>query len=478
LRTRPFLLAAGLLASTLALTAPTAHAANPAAPYDFNGDGYRDLAIGAPGATVGDKAKAGAVSVVYGSSTGPSTAKYKLITQNTTGVPDSAETGDAFGTAIASADLNTDGYADLVVGVPGEDRNGDTDDGIVQVVWGGASGLSGSLTLVGGGSDVDRYGQALAIGDFEGDGKKDLAIGGTGRANLGILQGPFTKSGADGGLLVAAMENAPKPYSPTYGVEYLSAGDINGEGYDSLVIHGRKKGTDDALTAVADTRLPLDFLNWMEYVPGGYVSAVGDINKDGISDILIGNHREPAADPSGALGGKVTIVEGAPESQWVNARGTITYTQDTKGVPGTAEAGDGFGGGVSIGDFNGDGYGDLAIGATYESFGDADDTGTVTILNGKYAYMETTGAVTLSQSTSGIPGTAEDNDRFGARVLLSDLTKDGKADLTVAGPNENGGDGAIWWLKNAAPSGSKSFGPAKFGVSTAGSPLFGTALRG
>ncbi|MCL6736075.1 FG-GAP repeat protein [Streptomyces neyagawaensis] len=129
-------------------------------------------------------------------------------------------------------------------------------------------------------------------------------------------------------------------------------------------------------------------------------------------------------------------------------------------------------------DFTGDGYRDLAVGAPYESFGGAEDTGTVTLLRGTDAGYLPTGARVLSPSTSGVPDGAESGDSFGARVLLSDTTKDGRADLSVGGTGENGGDGAIWWLKSATTSGAKSFGPAKFGIPTTGSPSFGSPLRG
>ncbi|MFC9682487.1 integrin alpha, partial [Streptomyces sp. NPDC056948] len=108
------LLMAALTPLAAVLTAPAAHAATAAAPYDFNGDGRTDLAIGAPGATVAGKAKAGAVSVVYGSTSGPKSSTRTLLTQDTAGMPGAAEADDAFGSALASADLDSDGYADLL----------------------------------------------------------------------------------------------------------------------------------------------------------------------------------------------------------------------------------------------------------------------------------------------------------------------------------------------------------------------------
>ncbi|WP_128380797.1 FG-GAP-like repeat-containing protein [Streptomyces cavernae] len=477
MRIRSATTAAALLAAVgvpLTLTASSVEAATPAVPYDFNGDGYRDLAIGAPGATVAGQSKAGAVSVVYGGSAGADPAKYRLITQNTSGVPGGAEAGDAFGTAVASADLNTDGYADLVVGAPGEDVYGDTNDGTVVIVWGGAAGLSGARTLVNyNPSDMDRYGQAMTAGDFDGDGDDDVAVGGTGRFPLGIVEGPFAKSGDFTGGRGTSF------FDTSYGVEYLSSGDVLGTGSDALIIHSRTKGTDDAVTAFADARIS-NFTDWLEFLPAGYVSSVADVNGDGHADIAIGNHRETSADPSGALGGAVALVYGAPEEAFTTSFTTRTLTQATSGVPGSAESGDRFGSGVALGDLNGDGYADLAAGASHESIGGAGGTGTVTVLYGRATGLTTAGAATLSQSTSGVPGTSEDGDHFGARVLLADTSKDSRADLAVTAPDENAGDGAVWTLRGTTSgpttSGAKNFGPTTVGVSTTGSPTFGAAL--
>ncbi|AXE87499.1 FG-GAP-like repeat-containing protein [Streptomyces sp. Go-475] len=463
-------LAAALTPLALALSAPAAHAATAAVPYDFNGDGRTDLAIGAPGATVAGQARAGAVSVVYGSPSGPKTATRTLLTQNTAGMPGAAEADDAFGTALASADLNTDGYADLLVGTPGED-GGDTNDGTVTVVWGSASGLSGARSLFSFFStDYDRYGQALTAGDLDDDGDVDVAVGSTGPITLSLVNGPITRTSASNG----GSGSRNDWWSSSYGVKYLSSGDVTGDGHPRVVLHGRTAHNGDAATALADMEIS-NHTDWLRNLPAGYVSAVGDIDGDGHADIAVGNDRETSADPAGALGGKVTVVYGGPDGR-DPGRAPLVLTQDTAGVPGAAETGDRFGSGVSLGDVDGDGYADLAVGAAGENAA----AGAVTVLRGSASGLTTKGATSYSQNTAGVPGGSEKGDRFGERITLTDHTGDGRADLSVSAPGENAGDGAVWCLRATATgpttTGATTFGPTSTGISTTGAPGYGTAL--
>ncbi len=465
------LLMAALTPLTAALTAPAAHAATAAAPYDFNGDGRTDLAIGAPGATVAGKAKAGAVSVVYGSTSGPKSSTRTLLTQDTAGMPGAAEADDAFGSALASADLNTDGYADLLIGTPGEDGS-DTNDGTVTIVWGSKSGLSGARSLFSFFStDYDRYGQTLAAGDFDNDGDPDVAVGSTGPVTLSLVSGPLTKAGASNG----GSGSRNDWWSSSHGITRLSSGDITGDGHPRVILHGRAANTDDAVTALADLEIG-NYNDWLQDLPAGYVSAVADIDKDGYADIAVGNDRETSADPAGALGGKVTVVYGGPGGR-DTGRAPLVLTQNTAGVPGASESGDRFGSGVALGDTNGDGYADLAIGAA----GENSAAGSVTVLYGSASGLTTKGATSYTQNTAGVPGGSEKGDRFGERVTLTDHTGDRRADLSVSAPGENSGDGAVWSLRGATTgpttTGSTSFGPGTTGISTAGAPAYGTALN-
>ncbi|MEW2129048.1 hypothetical protein [Streptomyces sp. NPDC005435] len=477
MRGRALTLALTGLLAPLAPTAPAHAAPAAAAPYDFNGDGRADLAVGAPDATVNGRSKAGAVSVVYGGSAGLKTATRTLITQNTAGIPGTTEAGDAFGSAVASADLDQDGYADLLVGAPGEDVNGDTNDGMAVVVWGGKSGLSGGReVLKHWPRDVDRYGQALAVADLDHDGDLDVAIGSTGSVSLTFVNGPVTRSGAwqslgDSGSTLGSG------YSLAYGATSLTSVNATAARPTGLVTHGRQPGTGRAITDLVPDTAVGNYSDWLQHLPAGTVSATGDIDRDGYADVVVGSPAEPSADPAGAKGGKVTVVYGGPDGK-STTRLPLVLGQDTPGVPGAAETGDEFGAGVSLGDVDGDGFPDLAVGAPGEDAG----AGAVTVLYGSASGLTTRKAASFGQNTAGVPGTSEKGDRFGARVVLADHSGDHRAELTVAAPGENAGDGAVWSLRGSASgtvtSGALSFGPAVTGVATAGAPHLGAALGG
>ncbi|MET8276405.1 FG-GAP repeat protein [Streptomyces sp. NPDC005096] len=91
------------------MTTTAASAAPSGLQGDFDGDGYRDLAIGVP-AGISGATDAGYVTVAYGTSASIDPAKHKMISQNSSGVPGSSEGGDSFGAKLATADFDKDGY--------------------------------------------------------------------------------------------------------------------------------------------------------------------------------------------------------------------------------------------------------------------------------------------------------------------------------------------------------------------------------
>lgn len=110
---------------------------------DFNNDGFADLAVGVAGENLGAIGNGGAVNVLYGTASGLTGAGSQLFTQDT-GVPGAAEPGDGFGDALAVGDFDGDGFADLAVGVSLEDVGAVVDAGAVNVLYGSADGLTGA----------------------------------------------------------------------------------------------------------------------------------------------------------------------------------------------------------------------------------------------------------------------------------------------------------------------------------------------
>ena len=104
-------------------------------------DGHDDLVVGVPHEGRHGRRDAGAVHVIYGAEPLLSATGSQVLTQDSPGLPESAEAGARFGAALATGNLGRSGYADLAVGVPGEDRRGRRDAGVAEVVYGSATGL-------------------------------------------------------------------------------------------------------------------------------------------------------------------------------------------------------------------------------------------------------------------------------------------------------------------------------------------------
>ncbi|HEX2418558.1 MAG TPA: FG-GAP repeat protein, partial [Micromonosporaceae bacterium] len=369
-----------------------------AKPYDVNGDGYADAVVGAVGEDLGYDTDAGMLHVLYGRSGGITTSGDKVIHQDTYGVPGSPEDGDWFAYTNTSGDFNADGFADVAVSTIGEDIGTVEEAGLVQVFYGSATGLKTSNVT---GLEVPRpwlsLGIALAAGDFNGDGRDDLAVGAPYR-DAGSV---FVYGGMDSGLSTTGkefMQGADMPGTP-----------LTGEGF-------------------------------------GESLSTGDINGDGYYDLAIGAGWD--ADDTGSPIGSVTLLYGSASGLNTSSNAQ-RFSKETPGVPGDGgwfgdeEAPDFFGYDVELADFNGDGKADLAAGApgapvTYDGTRKP-DAGTVTVLYSNGTQIGTDNAVEITEATPNIPGLPSDYDYLGLTLAGGDPNGDSKAELTTYSP----GDGYV-----------------------------------
>ena len=224
---------------------------------DVNDDGYGDFLVAAPTADP-NGTDSGAVAVVFGAATSASSITASSLDGTNGFVINGVAAGDRLGTSVADAgDINGDGFADIIVGAHLSDTNG-TDAGAAYIVFGKASGFSAILDLstldgangltINGIAAGDYAGRAVAgAGDVNGDGFDDVLIGapkaspnGTDSGEVYIIFGAasglgsvFELSNLDGinGLTLAGI--AADDFT---GVSVEGAGDVNGDGFDDMII--------------------------------------------------------------------------------------------------------------------------------------------------------------------------------------------------------------------------------------------------
>ncbi|MFH1194775.1 MAG: FG-GAP-like repeat-containing protein [bacterium] len=378
---------------------------------DVNGDGYDDVIVGAylndAGASSGGRAY-----IFFGGA-----SMNNVVDKTLTGTVALGY----LGVSVSSAgDINGDGYSDVIVGEYGHDNTA-TNEGAAYIYYGGASMDNTADVHLYGFSDSDYFGVAVSGGgDVNGDGFDDVVIGAhyndAGGSNAGrayIFFGGTGISGIPNKILTGEAENDNFGYAAAFG------GDVNGDGYDDVLIGAYKNdnnGTDCGraylyLSSLTGNDIPDEFFTGsVEYDHlGSSVSSAGDVNGDGFDDIIIG---APNKDYSTTETGKAYIYFGG---EGMDNLADITLT----GV----NAFDVFGSSVAgAGDLNGDGYDDVIVGAPGFDYTGTDD-GRAYIFYGSTS-MNSTVDVTLTGETAG--------DKFGTAVSTAgDVNGDGFYDVIV-----------------------------------------------
>jgi hypothetical protein len=337
---------------------------------------------------------------------------------------ENAEAGDFYGFAVAVLDgcwFPIDPYPCVVVGVPGEDLEGPfstiVDAGLVTLI--GMIGPNGPLpvdgelddfhfhqdsthdgvAVAGVAEEGDRCGWSLATGDFDDDGRVDLAVG-----------CPLENEGAlsDTGAVVEVTLD-------------------RGQDFDPVFLASAIFSQDGAVAGVAETD---DTFGWS--------LAVEHFDDDGIHDLVVGVPGEDVGILNAA--GAVNVLFGSPSG--LTATGSLIFDQDDLPTP-QAEANDQFGLSLAVADFDGDGLADIAVGAPGETLGAADFAGSLTVIRGGLHAPTTDGMATFTQSTSGVPDSPEDDDGFATALAAGDFDGDGVADLAIGVPNEDIAVGAL-----------------------------------
>ncbi|MBO3740097.1 FG-GAP-like repeat-containing protein [Actinoplanes flavus] len=328
------------------------------------------------------------------------------------------------------------------------------------------------------GSGGGGFGYSMAAGDFNGDRYDDLAIGDYNEADLrtmGYVAGAvWIIPGGPGGLQPNRAQHVNQSTAGVPGVSVqgdwfgfsLAAGDITGDGRDELAIGiprkriGNKaeagavvvlKGGANGVTTSAARWISQDTAG----VPGspgtndkfGFAVAIGRVDKNRYQELVVG---APGESPDRGYNGSGTITQFWGTSAGASLKkvtalhgGKIATTVRKLGVWEVGAA-------LAIGDVTGDGYSEVVCGVSGAQAGAEIYGGMVVTVPGRTTGLSAKGAIAISQSSPGVAGAAESDDRFGDSIAVGDVTLDGRADVLVGVPGENNGAGAVVLLRGSA----------------------------
>ena len=368
---------------------------------DVDADGYADFVVGAPDADPNGRANAGQVRVYSGLDGG------LLLTLNGTG------NGDRLGSSVAGVgDVDADGVPDFIAGAPEADPNGLANAGSAVVI----SGATGALLFrFDGGAASDQFGKSVAgAGDADADGTPDFIVGAwwADPGGVSLAGSAYVYSGATGAQL---HRFDGVNLGDTFAGAVAGVGDIDGDGRDDLMVGAHNADPGGAFSAgsayvysgaTGGQLFRLDGAladDWF----GISVGAAGDIDADGVPDLIIGAE---SASPGGLhKAGSAYVYSGATQLELFRFDGDLTNA-----FLGAAVAG--------AGDTDGDGVPDLVVGADGYTVAAMGDTGIARVYSGADGSLlhQASGTAGGNQYGSAVAGGGDqDGDGLGEVLIGS-----------------------------------------------------------